>query len=310
VVCSGFSSSSVVIAALAAAAVPAVGQSSHLARLELATPAITPDPVSGVAVGGWASAWLAPATGGQAGGILVGIEHSGFASVTTTFALARVRLGPTWQFSWAQTRVANLFDELLLSDYPELGALAAAATQLGIDAVFALKLGAAIGVGARYERDEFLGEAGSAWLARISVDGPVVLGVHSALSYERILDDGSGGAAVGHLRAGLAHHMGGKRLAATVALGASVGDLWRLGSNQRRLGASLRLALLDVVSLTGAVGAEHDLYAGSGWLRFAALGAGLTFGSLSAHLRRGGAGTAEAAATAVSVVFGADADRR
>jgi len=297
------SSSLALLAALAAAS-GAEAQSSHLTRLELAAPAIAPDPVSALAVGGWTSAWLAPAAGGDVTGALVGLEHSGFASMTTALAAVRLHAGPVWQLSFAQSRVTDLFDDALLAQFPELSTLRAAATHLGLDAALPLRYGAAVALGARYERDEFLGDAATIWLARLSATGPTVLGVKSAATVERVIAGGTSDKGPGRVRVGLAREFGTNRLGFTLGLGALFGDVWSVESGQSRVAGSIRVSLLKLVTLSGALGAERDPFgAAPGWLGFAAFGLGLRLGPAGADLRRGDVGASDALPTAVSLVY-------
>jgi len=113
----------------------------------------------------------------------------------------------------------------------------------------------------------------------------------------------AGGARVGRLRVGVARAVGSQRLGATLAAGATVGDLWSVGSGHRTLGASLRLTVLDLVAVSGALGAERDPFGGGDWLGFWSVGLGLTLGPIGADVRRGGIGATQAAPTAVSVRY-------
>jgi hypothetical protein len=296
------SSSLGLLAALAAAS-GVEAQSSHLTRLELAAPALMPDPVSALAVGGWTSAWLAPAAGDRVTGGLAGLEHSGFASMTTVFAAARLTAGPIWQLSFAQTAVTDLFDEQLLAQVPELGTLRAAATFLGLDAAVPLGGGAAVSLGGRYERDKFLGDAATAWLARASATGPTILGVQSAAALERVLAGGTSGKGIGRLRVGLARRGGPQRLEFTVGVGAVFGDVWAVESGQTRVASSLQVSLFQRVTLSGALGAERDPFGTAGWLGFASFGLGLRLGPVGADVRRGDVGASDAIPTAVSLVY-------
>jgi hypothetical protein len=256
-----------------------------------------------MALGGWTGAWMAPAAGDDARGALVGLEHSGYASLTTAFAAARFAAGPVWQVSFAQVRVTDLFDEALLAQFPELGTLRAAATALGVDAVVPLGRGAGVSLGGRYQRDEFLGDAASSWLARVTAAGPRLLGLRSAVAFERVVAGGSTGKGAGRVRAGLARAFGTAPLGVTVGLGAVVGDVWTVESGQTRVAGSMRLSFLQLVTLSGALGAERDPFGAEGWLGFVAFGLGLRLGPVGADLRRGDVGASEAVPTAVSVVY-------
>jgi hypothetical protein len=290
------------LAALAAAS-GAQAQSSHLTRLELGAPAVAPDPVSALAVGGWTSAWLTPAAGGKVTGVLVGLEHSGFASMTTVFAAVRLAAGPVWQLSFAQAAVKVLFDEQLLTQFPELGTLRATATVLGLDAAIPLGHGAAVSLGGRYERDEFLGDAASIWMTRVSATGPTILGVRSAAAFERVMAGGTSDKGAGRLRVGLSRGVGFQRLDFTVGVGAIFGDVWAVESGQTRVAGSLRVSLLQLVTVSGALGAERDPFGASGWLGFASFGLGLRLGPVGADVRRGDVGASDAVPTAVSLAY-------
>jgi hypothetical protein len=303
VACSGCSSSSLVVAVLVAAAGPADAQSSHLTRLESAVPAIAPDQASAIATGGWVSAWLAPAAGHDVTGALAGLEHAGFAAVTTVFAAARIHLGLVWQVGFAQTRVSDLFDDALLSQYPELSTLRASATQLGLDAVLPLGGASAVGLGVLHEREEFLGDASRAWRIRVSAAGPRLLGIRSAAVVERMVSGGGPATAAGRLRFGVARPFGSKPVAVTVGLGAAAGKLWSAESGDWQVASSLRVTIMDLLTVSGALGAERDPFGYDGWLGFDAFGVGVTFGPVGADVRRGGLGAADAAPMAVSMVY-------
>lgn len=307
--CSGCCSSSYRAALLAAGAVvagvtatPLRAQSSHLTRLETVAPAVATDPVSVLATGGWVGAWLAPAAGHDVAGVLVGLEDGGLASVTTAFAAARVRAGLVWQVGLAQTRLADLFDDALLDQYPELGTLGASATHLGLDAVLPLG-GAAVGVGIIHERDEFLGDPMRAWRLRASGAGPVILGVRAAVAVERIVSSGDAAPATGRLRIGAARPFGTGPVAFTIGAGAATGALWAAEPPRWQVASSLRVTVLDLLSVSGALGAERDPYAERGWLGFAAVAVGLTVGPIGADVRRGGIGTFDAAPLAASILY-------
>jgi hypothetical protein len=159
-------------------------------------------------------------------------------------------------------------------------------------------------LGGQYERDEFLGDAASMFLARASATGPVLLGVRSAVGVERVVAGGRfGEPGAGRLRMGLARTVDGRTVSLTLGAGATIGDLWAANSRSRAIATSLRVAVLDVLTLSGAVGAERDLFGQGGWLGFASFGLGLSLGSVGADFRRGGVGAAEAAPTAVSVRY-------
>jgi len=300
---SACSSSSLAVAALLAAGGPATAQSSHLTRLESAVPAFTPDPVSAVAIGGWSSAWLAPAAGHDATGALLGLEHAGFASVTTAFAAARVRFGPVWQLSFAQTRVSDLFDDALLAEFPELATLRAAATQVGLDAVLPFGAAGAAGLGLIHEREEFLGDESRAWRLRFSGAGPRLLGVRSAATVERMVSGGGQETAAGRLRIGLSRRIGSGPIGAELSVGAAKGALWAVERDGWQVASSLRVVVADLVRVSGSLGAERDPYGAEGWLGFVAFAVGVSLGSVGADLRRGGRASAEAAPTAVSIVY-------
>jgi hypothetical protein len=297
------SSSLAFAVALGLGAAPLAAQSSHLTRLGMSAPAVAPDPVSANGIGGWGSAWVVPAAGSEARGVLVAVEHSAFAAVTTAFLAVRARVGVLWQFGLAQTSVSDLFDDVLLGEFPGLATLRAAATQVSVDAIVPLSHGAAAGLGGRYERDEFLGDAAGIGIVRASAAGPTILGVRSAFAYERVVTGGRGPTDAGRIRLGLARTAGGGRLATTLAVGATLGELWEQESPQRHVAGALRVTLLEVLSLTGSLGAERDAFGAGGWLGFWAFGLGLALGPVGADFRRGGSGAAEAAATGVSLRY-------
>jgi hypothetical protein len=285
-----------------AAGTPAAAQSSHLTRLETAAPAVAPDPVSGIAADGWVGAWLAPAAGRNVTGVLVGLEHAGFAAVTTVFAAARIRQGMVWQLSVAQTRVTDLFDDALLAQFPELSTLRASATQIGLDAVLPLG-GAALGLGVLHEREEFLGDASRAWRVRGSAAGPRALGIRTAAVFERVVSGGGPAAGPGRVRVGAARPFGSRPVAVTLGLGLAGGALWAAESGRWQAAASVRVTVLELLSVSGALGAERDPFGAGGWLGFAALGVGVSLGPVGADVRRGGLGAADAAPMAVSVIY-------
>ena len=302
--CNAYSSSSVVVvAALLVGTAAARAQSSHLTRLETAVPALAPDPVSAVAAGGWTSAWLSPAAGRNASGVLVGLEHSGFAAVTTVFAAGRFHYGLVWQLSFAQTSVTDLFDDALLADYPELSTLRASATQIGLDAVLPLGSGPAVGLGVLYEREDFLGDASRAWRLRASSAGPSVLGIRSAAVWERVVFGGGRRAGVGRVRMGLARTFGARVIAVDLGAGTVLGRLWAAEPAGWQVASSVRVTVLNLLSLSASFGAERDGFGDGGWLGFAAFGVGLSLGVVAADFRHGGLTAAEAAPTAVSLRY-------
>lgn len=284
---------------LAGVTAPATGQSTHLAQLERSAPAASLEPVASLATGGWASAWMVPAAGGDALGVLVGLEHSSFAALTSTFVAGRFRLGPVWQATFAQVSLDDLFDPVLLEQFPGLGALGAAATQIGVDGV--VPLGPLrISGGLQWQRDELLGEATTVWSGRASAAAPLPLQFRAVGVLERHLT-GSGRSA-GRFRAGVARDFstGPMRWSATV--GGSLGDLWDAESRRRSIASSLSGTLAGLLTLGAAVGFERDIFGVRGWERYAAIGLGLRFGRVGATVRRGGQGSAEASPTAVSIL--------
>jgi hypothetical protein len=199
--------------------------------------------------------------------------------------------------------VTDLFDDALLAEFPELATLRAAATQLGLDAVLPFGASAAAGLGVLHEREEFLGDGSRAWRLRISGAGPGVLGIRSAATFERVLATGGHATAAGRLRIGLSRRVGSGPVGADLSLGAVTGALWAAESGGWQLAASLRAVVLDLVRVSGSLGAERDPYGSDGWLGFVAFAVGLSVGSFGADLRHGGRGSPEAAPTAVSVLY-------
>lgn len=301
--CSACSSRSLALAALLAGAGPVPAQSSHLTRLENAVPALAPDPLSPIATGGWVGVWLAPAAGHGATGAIVGLEHAGFAGLTTVFAAVRVHRALVWQVAFAQTRVTDLFDDALLAEYPELSTLRASATLLGLDAVLPLTGTAAIGLGVLQEREEFLGDASRSWRVRASATGPPIGGIRPAVTLERVVAGGGSAAGPGRVRVGIARSLGAGRVGVAFGLGAAGGALWAVESGRWQVASSLRVTVLDLLSVSGALGAERDPYGDGGWLGFAAFGVGLTVGPLGADVRRGGLAAPDAAPMAVSLTY-------
>jgi hypothetical protein len=208
-----------------------------------------------------------------------------------------------WQLTFAQTRVTDLFDDALLADVPALAALRAAATQVGLDVVLPLGASGAAALGLIHEREEFLGDGSRAWRLRISGAGPRLLGVRSAATFERVLATGDQETAAGRLRVGLSRRVGSGPVGVDLSLGAVIGALWTAEPGGWQLAASLRAVILDLVRVSGSLGAERDPYGADGWLGFAALGVGLFVGPFGADLRHGGTGSAEAAPTAVSMLY-------
>jgi hypothetical protein len=70
-----------------------------------------------------------------------------------------------------------------------------------------------------------------------------------------------------------------------------------------QLASSLRVTVLDLLSVSGALGAERDPFGDGGWLGFAAFGIGVSFGPVGADVRRGGLGAANAAPMAFSMLY-------
>ncbi len=296
-----FSSRLILVAALGLVR-PLAGQSTHLAELERKAPAISVESAGAVAVGGWASAWLAPAAGGRATGVLIGVEHNGFAAVTSMMAAARFRLGPMWQLTVAQTSVKDLFDATLLDQYPGLAQLGASATQLGADVIFGPGM-FSVSLGWRYERDELLGDAASAWLARGSAAARLPLGFRLSLSAERAMSTAGMPAGTGRAAMGVARHIRANRFSLAWGAGVIADDAWSRGRGRRVIATSVRSTLADLVSFSVAVGTERDPFASDGWLGFLAFGLGLNVGTWSADFRHGGPGTTQAAPTAMSLLW-------
>jgi hypothetical protein len=92
-------------------------------------------------------------------------------------------------------------------------------------------------------------------------------------------------------------------VAVTVGLGAAAGTLWSAESGYGQVASSLRVTVLDLLTVSGSLGAERDPYGDGGWLGVAALGVGLSFGPLGADVRRGGLGAPDAAPMAASIVY-------
>jgi hypothetical protein len=296
---SGLSSSSLLLAALAAG--PLAGQSTQLTRLETAAPAAAIEPLASAAWLGWGAAWVVPAAGGTSVGVLGGVEQSGFASVSSAFAVVRFRQGPLWQLAFGQTRVADLFDPDLLTQFPELGSLHVSATEIGADVVFAAGSSAALSLGGRYERDELVGDVTNAWVLRSSGFAHLPLAVTGSVTLERALSGPRTGA--GRATAALGRRLIIGVATADLGVGLRAGDIWVSGASSRAASAAVRVTVRDAVSLSAALGAERPPFGVDGWQGYATFGLGLKVGAFAADVRRGGQGDAQAAPTGVSFLF-------
>lgn len=281
---------------------PLAAQSSHLTRLETTAPAVMPDLVGGIAMPGWAGAWHAPAVGTQVEGLVFGVEHAGFAAVTTVAAAGRFSLGPLWQVSVAQLQVRDLFDDALLETYPELAELRATASAVALDAVLGAGRAVTASLGFRHERDEFLGDRASAIVLRASVAGPAIGTIRPVVAVERVAGSSvelvPGGIRV---RGGLAGHFKLRQVRVSLGAGYMTDQAWAAVST-RSAATVAGLTLADLVTLTFALGLERHSAEG-GWLGTSAASIGIAVAPVGVTLRYGGMGSREASPTAFSLSY-------
>jgi hypothetical protein len=273
--------------ALGIRAPSAFAQSTHLLALESAAPATTPDPVSALALHGWAGLWANPAADAHATGMVAGLERNGFGSVRTLLAQAAFRAGPRWSVAVAQSTVSDLFDPDLVAQDPTLDDLRATALTLAADAAVGLTRRIAASAGVRAERDELLGESRHAWIARMGAAVELPLGLRLGGTAERGVGGDVGRTGSGRLRAGMARTWSSGSLAATLGAGAEIGGLWRETRPDRAAAASLAIELARTLTLGASVGRERDLYAARGWAARSAFWIGVGVSHVSAQLRMG-----------------------
>ena len=287
---------------LAALLAPLEAQSSHLVELEAMGPAVSLDAVGTAAIGGWTSAWRIPAAGGDARGIVAGIQRNSFAAVTNTFFGVRARLGPIWQFTWSQAQVEDLFDSRLVRQFPGLEALRVSALLLGLDGSVSVGSWGHVSVGTRYERDEILSIGESAWLVRSSVAGSLPLGFAGSFLVERIVASEQE-ARPARFVFGVGREFGGEGMRVHWGVGASIGDVWAVGHTRNSVATYLGGTVSDVVTLAFAGGVEEDPFSAAGMLGFVSFGVGINVGEVSAHLHRSGRGDSQATPTAASFLW-------
>lgn len=224
----------------------AQAQSTHLSALERLVPAFAAELTVAGATGGWSGAWLAPAAGGDATGVLVGVERLGFSGLTSSYAAVRVRAGAVWQVSVASITVSELFDRDLLEANPELSILQVSAQQVGVDAGISPRSGSWVSGGVRNDRDELLSVVRNHQVARVSLYQCLPLRTAGSVSVERPVGDESHG---GRLSVSVAKRFSHRRVSGELGVGARLGRLWTVEAPSNALGASV------TASLSGTLGA-------------------------------------------------------
>jgi hypothetical protein len=290
--------------ALGIRAPSAFAQSSHLLALESSAPATTPDPVSALALHGWAGLWANPAADPHATGIVAGLERNAFGGVRTLLAQAAFHAGPLWSVAIAQSTVSDLFDPDLIAQDPTLDQLRATALTAAVDAALPVVGSVTASAGMRLERDELLGASRHQWVAKLGGAADLPLGLRLGGTFERGMGGNAGTMAGGRLRAALARTWSGGFLSTSLGLGAELGGLWRQTRDASGISASLTVQLARTLTLGGSIGRERDLYSAGGWVGRSAFWVGVGVGRVSTQLRvasqPGDAGSALAVAAAIT----------
>ncbi len=290
--------------ALGARAPVALGQSTHLLALESASPATTPDPVSALALQGWAGLWVNPAADPRATGALAGLERNGFGGVRTLLAQAAFRAGPRWSVAVAQSTVGDLFDPDLLAQDPTLNELRATALTVAADAAVGLGESLGMSAGLRLDRDELLGKNRQAWIARMGGAAELPLGVRLGGTMERAVGGNAGAKGTGRIRAALARSWSRGPLVATLGAGAEAGGVWRATKDYRAASASFAVELARTLTLGASLGRERDLYSARDWAGRSAFWVGVGARRVRVQLRvasqPGEAGSVLGAAAAIT----------
>lgn len=291
-----------VLAVAASGGARLMAQSTHLSRLEVATPAFVVDPAGAVAFSGWDAAWLVPAAARSLTGLAAGLERDGFSDLVVATGLARVRAGPVWSLNIAQAWIDDLFDQSLLELAPGLAELSTRATAIGLDAAIPVAVGLWASAGGRYELDYLLGDRSTVWCVRLGFSARTSV-VGASTTYERGLGATDPGPGVLRAAMSLEWHT------ARVGVGGRIGRLWSSEPHQTSVGAAGGVTIGGVLVFQGGAGIERNPYA-DGWRPYASVGLGLRLMPVGVDVRYLGFRTAEGSPLAASLDWTAGGDRR
>lgn len=257
-------------------------QSTHLSDLEQATPAATGDAVASGAAGAWRALWTVPAAAPSLRGVLLGVEHNEFGSVTTVLAAARFKVGVLWQLQFAQSQVSDVIDPDLIAQYPDLAALRVVARFVAVDGVHTLGR-TTVSAGLRQEYDELLGVRARGVTARSSIR--VRVGRRTALAgvIDRAWSSGLGAPADARVQIAVSQDVITKAGRVQFNAGARVGRLRESEISETALALGTTLIVEDILSINTSAGSER-LSQGP-WSWRGTLGIGVALGSLGAHFR-------------------------
>lgn len=257
-------------------------QSTHLSDLEQATPAATGDAVASGAVGAWRALWTVPAAAPSLQGVLLGVEHNEFGSVTTVLAAARFKLGVLWQLQFAQSQVSDVIDPDLIAQYPDLAALRVMARFVAVDGVHTLGR-TTVSAGLRQEYDELLGVRARGVTARSSIR--VRVGRCTALAgvIDRAWSSGLGAPADARVQIAVSQDVITKAGRVQFNAGARVGRLRESEISETVLALGTTLIVQNILFINTSAGSER-LSQGP-WTWRGTLGIGVALGSLGAHFR-------------------------
>jgi hypothetical protein len=257
-------------------------QSTHLSDLEQATPAATGDAVASGAAGAWRALWTVPAAAPSLRGVLLGVEHNEFGSVTTVLAAARFKVGVLWQLQFAQSQVSDVIDPDLIAQYPDLAALRVVARFVAVDGVHTLGR-TTVSAGLRQEYDELLGVRARGVTARSSIR--VRVGRRTALAgvIDRAWSSGLGAPADARVQIAVSQDVITKAGRVQFNAGARVGRLRESEISETALALGTTLIVQDILSINTSASSER-LSQGP-WTWRGTLGIGVALGSLGAHFR-------------------------
>jgi hypothetical protein len=257
-------------------------QSTHLSDLEQATPAATGDAVASGAAGAWRALWTVPSAAPSLRGVLLGVEHNEFGSVTTILAAARFKVGVLWQLQFAQSQVSDVIDPDLIAQYPDLAALRVVARFVAVDGVHTLGR-TTVSAGLRQEYDELLGVRARGVTARSSIR--VRVGRRTALAgvIDRAWSSGLGAPADARLQIAVSQDVITKAGRVQFNAGARVGRLRASETSETALALGTTLIVQDILSINTSAGSER-LSQGP-WTWRGTLGISVALGSLGAHFR-------------------------
>lgn len=261
----------------------AVGaQSSHLSDLERAAPAATGDAVATGAAGAWRALWTVPAASPSLRGVLVGLEHNEFGSVTTVLAAARLYVGLLWQLQVAESHVSGVVDPELIAQYPELAGLRVMARFVAIDGVHSLGR-TTVSAGLRHEYDDLLGVRASGVTARSSV--LVRLDHRTAIAgvIDRAWSSSLGTPADARAQIAVSRDAATKAGRVQLNAGARVGRLRASEMSETAFALGAMLSVQDVVFINASAGSAR-LSQGP-WTWHAAFGISIELGSVGTHFR-------------------------